>query len=78
MDGYEIAVIVVAVLGIVFGGVFALKWKQAVNLLRELGEAFTHTAEALEDKKLTKDEAVKCLKEWKDVYIAVMLLIGKK
>lgn len=61
----------------VLAGIFTVKWKQAVNLLKELGEAFTATAEALEDKKLTKDEAISLLQEWKDCYIAVMLLIGK-
>ena len=74
----EIAVCVVAVLGIVFGVVFAKKWADACVLMKELGEAFQETSEALEDKKLTKDEALKLLDEWQDVFVSVWLLVGKK
>ncbi len=69
------------VLAIVFaiGGVsFALKWKQAVNVLRQLGEAFDKSATILEDQNVTKQEALAALKEWMDVVTAVQELIGKK
>lgn len=73
----EIVICVVAVLGIVSGSIFATKWAQAVKLLRELGEAFTVTANALEDKKLTKQEAIDCLAKWQQVFIQIMLMLGK-
>jgi len=73
----EIAVSVVGILGVALGGIFAIRWKNACKLLKELGEAFEKTGIALEDKKLTKDEAVSLLKEWKDVFVQIMLLKGK-
>ena len=69
------------ILAIVFaiGGVsFALKWKQAVNVLRQLGEAFTKTADVCEDRQVTKQEALDALKEWVEAYEAIMKLIGRK
>ena len=69
------------ILAVIFGigGVsFALKWKQAVYLLRQLGEAFEKSASVLEDQQITKQEAITALKEWVDVYLAILALIGKK
>ena len=77
-DWLAIAGYGVGILGLILGSVFAVKWVQAVKLMKELGEAFTRTALALEDKKLTKDEAMKCLKEWNDVVVQILLLFGKK
>lgn len=74
----EIAGYAVGIVGLIFGGVFALKWRQTVKLLKELGEAFTKTSEALEDKRLTKAEALGLLKEWMDVIAAVELMLLKK
>ena len=78
LEWYEIAIIIVGVLGFIVGGVYAKKWQQMVKLLRELSDAFDVTADALEDKKLTKAEATELLKEWHDVYSALLALIGKK
>ena len=77
MDWIEIAIIVVAILGIVFGGIF-VKWRQGVKLLKLLGDAFTETANALEDKKLTKTEAIDLLERWQKVFVMVMIFAGKK
>ncbi|GAH65239.1 unnamed protein product, partial [marine sediment metagenome] len=63
---------------IVFGVVFKRKWDHFVNLLLQTGEAFTKTGKALEDKKLTKEEAIAMLKEWNDVYLALTALLPKK
>ena len=41
MDWYEVAIIAVAILGVIFGGTMAFKWRQGVRLLSELSEAFT-------------------------------------
>ncbi len=77
MDNIEVIMIIVALLGLTVGGFFSMKWKQACELLKELGEAFTRTSEALEDKKLTREEAVGLLKEWQDVFTKVMLMLGR-
>ena len=92
MDWYEVAIIAVAILGVILSGTMAFKWRQGVRLLSELSEAFTKSgvftkkaSVALKDKKLTKAEAVElaqetfgCLKEWQDVFLMVMLFVGKK
>ncbi|KKL56248.1 hypothetical protein LCGC14_2247290 [marine sediment metagenome] len=78
MEWPEIVSLVIGISGLVFGGVFAVKWKKAVRLLRKIGWAFSSTAEALDDKKLTKKEAVKLLKDWLDVVEAAFALIGKR
>lgn len=67
IDFFEIAGYGGTLLFLLLSGYFAVKWRQVVGLFKELGEAFTITAEALEDKKLTKQEAIKLLKEWLDV-----------
>jgi len=66
---------VVGIAGAVFGVVFFAKWQQVVGLLHELGEAFAKTADALEDKKITKEETISLLKEWLDVADAVRILL---
>ena len=78
MEVTDIISLVCAVLVVITGTSFALKYRQAVKLLKEIGEAFTTTAEALEDKDVTKEEAVEMLKEWRDVVSQVLKLIGKK
>lgn len=78
MEWWQILSYVVGIAGIVLGVTFKLKWDQLVKLLLELGEAFTKTGKALEDKKLTKEEAVTMLKEWNDVYLSLMALLPKK
>ena len=78
MDWYEVAFIAVAILGVIFGGTMAFKWRQGVNLLKLLGDAFTETANALEDKKLTKIEAIDLLERWQKVFFMVMVFTGKK
>ena len=78
MDWYEVAIIAVAILGVILGGTFAFKWRQGVNLLKLLGDTFTETANALEDKKLTKIEAIGLLERWQKVFLMVMLFVGKK
>ena len=77
MNWVEIIACVFGVVGIILGTTFALKWQQAVTLLKELGDAFTITSEALKDKELTKEEAISLLKEWKEVFTAVMVLIKR-
>ena len=78
LNWVDIAVIVVAVLGLIFGGTFAVKYRHGIKLLEALGEAFTETAKALEDKKLTKGEAIDLLAKWQSVFFYVMVFTGKK
>ena len=77
MENVEILGYIVGILGIVLGGVFWTRWNQAVKLLKELGEAFTKTATVLEDKNVTKEEALELLKEWEDVVVAFLTLLPK-
>ena len=77
MEWFEILAYVVGILGVVLGVAFWRRWEGVVTLLKELGEAFTKSAEALEDKKLTKEEAVALLKEWNDVVSAILILLPK-
>jgi len=78
MSGYEIALIVVAVLVAILGGLL----KHFVNLIRQSGELLTEVADAFEDGKFTKKELVDILKEAKDVADAwtkiVSLVLKKK
>ena len=78
MDYLTIIGYVVGIIGLTVGVIFGCKWKQVVDLMRELGEAFTVTSEALEDKNLTKAEAIQLLSEWEDVFTKIMVMVGKK
>ena len=74
MEWYEIASYAIGLAGAIIGVVFFTKYEHVVNLLKELGEAFTKTSEALVDKKITKEEAVSLLKEWYEVYDAIKVI----
>ncbi len=63
MEPFQIAFIVVTVVAAVLGA----KLRHFVNLLRQGGELLTSMADALEDRKLTKAEFIRILKEAKDV-----------
>ena len=74
MEWYEILFIVLAVLGLLFGGAFWRKFDTALKLLKELSYLleevaylFDKAADALKDRKVTKAEAVLLLKEWQEV-----------
>ena len=76
MDGVQIALIVVAIVCAVLGGVV----KHFVNVIRQSGELLTKIADALEDRKLSKTELIDIMKEAKDVgdaFAKVMSLIKK-
>ena len=89
MEWYLILLIVIAVLGLLFGGAFWRKFDTALKLLEELGDLFLsmasllkQTSGALKDRKVTKAEAVLLLKEWekvsielKDVYDILLILL---
>ena len=75
MDWWVIVSYVVGILGVVLGAIFSLKWGQAVTFLKELGDAFTKTGVALEDKNLTQEEATALLKEWREVVEAFLAIL---
>ena len=89
MEWYLILLIVIAVLGLLFGGAFWRKFDQALKfleelsgLLKEVADLFDKVADALKDRKVTKAEAVLLLKEWqevsasfKTVYDVLMILL---
>ena len=77
MEWFEILAYLVGILGVVLGVAFWQKWEKTVKLLRELGDAFIKSADALEDKKLTKEEAVLLLKEWTEVVTVFLELLPK-
>lgn len=78
MEYIEILGYVIGVIGIIFGAAFAIRWQQMVKVLKELGEAFTDTASALEDKQLTKEESLLLLQQWQDVVSSFVTLIGRR
>lgn len=74
MEAHEILLIVLAALGLLFGGAFWRKFDTALKLLTELSELLravsellAWTSEALKDRKVTKTEAVLLLKKWQTV-----------
>ena len=85
MEAHEILFIVLAVLGLLFGGAFWRKFDTAVKLLAKLGQlldsvgiVLTRTSDALKDRKVTKAEAVLLLKDWQAVYqefVAVYVIL---
>ena len=78
LQWWEILSYVVGIAGILLGGAFWQKWNLVVKLLKELGEAFTKTGEALADRELTLEEAKMLLKEWLDVYKVILQLLPAK
>ncbi len=75
---FEIATYVFGFLGLLTAGVAALKFKQFVQVLKDLGDAFTTTATAIEDAELTALEAKDILTHWQVVAIAILALVGRK
>jgi len=78
LNWFEIIGYAIGICGAVLGVAFWTKWQKGVALLREIGEAFTKTSLALGDKRLTRDEALELLKEWKDCVTLVFDLFGRK
>lgn len=68
--------IIMAVLGIV-ALIFGVKWAQVAHLLKQIGELCFTTSGAMEDKKITKEEAAAVFKELADVILAGKKLFGK-
>jgi len=75
---WSIASLVLLVVSGALGTWFSSKWKHMCNVLKEIGDVFIKSSEALEDKKITKEEALSILKEYQDVAYAVMILLNRK
>lgn len=63
-----VLVIILAILCSYLGA----RLSKARRIMKELSEAFDETAKAIEDNKLTLEEARKVVKEWKDVIDAFL------
>lgn len=71
MSAWEIiAAIVVPLLGIL-SVVFIVKWKQTGVALREIGEVFIASSEAMEDGNLTIEELKRIAREVVEAGIAI-------
>jgi hypothetical protein len=73
MDWTEIVGLILLGLSIFLG----IRWQKAKNVLRETSEALACISDAVEDDKVTKEEAQKILAECKDVVIAAKELVSK-
>jgi len=51
----------------VLSAIFAAEWKRAKNFLKETSEALTTLYDAIEDDKITKEEAKRIAKEFEDL-----------
>ena len=58
---------IVMVVFAVLAAVFRRQLNLAKAVMKELAEAMSTTVKAMEDGKITLDEAKKIVKEWKDV-----------
>ena len=89
MEWYEILSLLIGLLGALVGVTFAVKFRTAVRILEELGEALQAVGAlsilsgvVLKDRKVTKAKAVLLLKAWQDaskefgdLYAALRLLL---
>jgi hypothetical protein len=78
MEWYEMLSLAIGIAGFVFGAVFYSKWNLFIKVLKETADAFYKTAEVLEDRKVTKQEALDMLSEWMEVYTALLSLLPQK
>jgi len=66
MGGLEITLVIIGIVASIFGN----KWRKTSILLKEIGEFCLTTSEAMEDNKITKEEASDILGEVGDVILA--------
>ena len=62
-------------IGLLLAGVFGMKWKQLKKALVEVNEAFKAVSDALEDDKVTDAELKNIVKEFKEAYAQIKILI---
>ena len=72
MDWYEIAGIVMGAIGLLWGG-----WKLLKHIPREIAEAFTVIANAIEDDNITREELKQIVESFRDIWLAVQKIVGK-
>ena len=68
----EIVAWIVAIAFLVLSAIFRKQVNQAKGVMKELAEAMSTTVQAMEDGKVTVEEAKKIVKEWKDVIDAFL------
>jgi len=64
MEGF---LAIIATVLTVLSAIFAAEWRRAKSLLKETSEALSTLYNAIEDDKITKEEAKKIAKEFKDL-----------
>jgi hypothetical protein len=62
-------------LGIILLGI---RWQYTKALLKDTAEALTTISQAVEDNKITKEEAQSIVKELKDVVESAKKVVGKR
>lgn len=67
--------IIVTIVLIIAGAIWGIK-RHIANLLKESGEMLTVIGEAVEDGKVTLDEAIAIMKEANDVRAAFLAIIA--
>lgn len=68
MNGETIALIVIALLGILFSGAFWLRFKTLIGQIREFMDTL---ADAIADDNVSNTEIIAILKEAKDIATAI-------
>jgi len=64
MEGF-LAIVATALT--VLSAIFAVEWRRAKSLLKEASEALSALYNAIEDDKITKEEAKRIAKEFEDL-----------
>ncbi len=73
MDWLEITGIVAVLIGALWGG-----WKLLKSIPREIAEALTAIADAIEDDNITREELKGIIKKFGDIVEVVKKIAGKK
>ena len=75
MEWLQVLAYIVAIAFLVLSAIFRKQLAKAKKVMKELAEAMSTTVQAMEDGKITIEEAKKIVKEWKDVLDA---FLGRK
>lgn len=68
--GGEVAAMILSALFALLAAFLGIFYTRAVRTLKEAGDFLTVLAQAMEDKRIDRDELAKIIKEGKDIFIA--------
>jgi len=77
VDTLQIVSLIIAGLGLFFGAVFLLKYRQALDLLHQAGVLLDVFAHAAEDKEFTPAEWTAIKEEYAELIADFKALIGR-